>query len=329
MKKPIVSLLSLCSLLLLIGTSAFAADPQVGFSADKGLVVVRDGKTDAIVAVSPDAKGKWEKAAAADLVKYIELMSGAKPALANTAATVTAALNNRAPGTPVFIIGEAALQADPTLRAALTKVAKAKPMLRADAIVVKQAGNRIYLAGTNDDSHYFAAVWLLHQWGCRWYLPTEIGECIPSRPTLTVNNVNFTYAPPFEMRSYWCSWNGDGTGKAEFQARNFMNAESYAGMGHALAHYTDDLARQLGKSSFNVPFSEPQTTEKVVEKMAPEMEKRPPYGISLAIEDGNYENNSKEDAKLQAGIYDKYFLKPMMTDPMMAFYANVGNKLDE
>ncbi|MHB0935334.1 MAG: DUF4838 domain-containing protein [Armatimonadota bacterium] len=316
--------LLLLSLLLVAGAASLAAE-QVGFSADKGLVVVSNGKTDAIVAVSPAAKG-LEQAAAADLVKYIGLMSGAAPALANTKEAIDAALKSKA---PVLLVGELALQTEPGLRRELAKAAKAKPMLRADAVVVKRDGNRVYLAGTNGDSHYFAAAWLLQQWGCRWYIPTGIGECIPERPSLSINTLHYLYAPPFEMRSYWCSWNGDGTGKAEFQARNFMNGESFAGMGHALAHYTEELAKKTGKSSFNVPFSEPATAEEVVKKMGPGMEKRPSYGISLAIEDGSYTNESAEDAKLQAGIYDKYFLKPMMTDPMMALYTNVGKLLDE
>ena len=45
------------------------------------LTIAQGGKTQAIVAVSPEA-GTWEKRAAEDLVKYIEQMSGARPALA-------------------------------------------------------------------------------------------------------------------------------------------------------------------------------------------------------------------------------------------------------
>jgi len=311
--------------LLLIGLAACAAGQQVGFSAEKGLVIAREGKTDAIVAVSAAAKG-WEQNAAADLVKYIGLMSGAQPTLANTPDAIAAALKGKA---PLFIVGELALQTEPDLRKDLAKVARAKPVLRGDAIVAKRDGNRVYLAGTNEDSHYFAVAWLLQQWGCRWYLPTEIGECIPIHPTLSIDALNFTYAPPFEMRSYWISWNGDYTGKAEFERRNFMNGIGFAGQGHALGGFTGDLAKQTGNSIFNVPFSEPNTAEEVVKKMEPALDKLPPYGISLAIEDGSYQNDSKEDAKLQAGIYDKYFLKPMMTDPMMRLYANVGKLMDE
>jgi len=316
--------LTLLSLFLLAGVAAVAAGPQVGFSAEKGLVVVREGKTDAIVAVSPSAKG-WEQTAAADLVKYIGLMSGATPALANTKEAIDAALKSKA---PVFIVGELALQTDPSLRKALAGVAKPKPLIRADAVAVRQAGNRIYLAGNNEESHYYAVTWLLQQWGCRWYLPTAIGECIPAHATLTVNGLDFVYAPPLEMRNYWLSWNGDGTGAKEFQMHNFINGASYAGMGHALGQYTGDLAKSEGKSVFNIPFSEQKTADEIVKKMGPGMEQKPGYGISLAIEDGNFTNDSKEDARLQAGLYDKYMLKPVMTDPMMTLYSNVGKQLD-
>ena len=47
-------------------------------------------------------------------------------------------------------------------------------------------GNRVYVAGNNDDSHYFAVAELLWRWGCRWYIPTEFGECIPEESELTV-----------------------------------------------------------------------------------------------------------------------------------------------
>ena len=52
-------------------------------TAQEALKVVEEGKTKAVVIVDPKA-GKWEKRAASDLVKFVELMSGAKPALADT-----------------------------------------------------------------------------------------------------------------------------------------------------------------------------------------------------------------------------------------------------
>jgi len=58
---------------------------------------------------------------------------------------------------------------------------------------------------------------LLHKWGCRWYLPTDFGECIPETPTLALGALDEVYAPPFEVRNYWISWVGDNTGHLEFK----------------------------------------------------------------------------------------------------------------
>ena len=188
----------LFSLLMLLSCFVASCEAQVaGPGGQEHLVIAAKGHTSAIIVVSPDA-GKetkpgvwqqylankrpardymatpperpWEKQAALDLQKYIALMSGAKPQIADTPQTVEAALKSQA---PVFLIGEAAFRAEPSLRAALDKVTKETPVLRADAIVVRRTGNRIYLAGNNDDSHYYAVSWLLQQWGCRWYLPTS------------------------------------------------------------------------------------------------------------------------------------------------------------
>lgn len=169
--------------------------PSVGGpAADDTLTVAAGGKTRAVVVVAP-AAGKWEKQAAGDLAMYIERLSGARPAVADTAAAAAEALKSDA---PLLIVGAAALKAEPSLRQALDKVAKKDPVLRADAIALRRRGNKVFLAGTNDDGHYYAVVELLRRWGCRWYLPTEIGECIPAVPTLTVGALEFAYAPPFE-----------------------------------------------------------------------------------------------------------------------------------
>ena len=56
------------------------------------LTIADHGKTSTIVVVAPKA-GTWEKVAVADdLVLFIQLMSGAKPALANTDQAAAAAL---------------------------------------------------------------------------------------------------------------------------------------------------------------------------------------------------------------------------------------------
>src|SRR5687767_4716125 len=72
------SVLVALTLLSLHPTSLRAA--VAGESGNDDLVIA----TKATVVVSPTA-GEWEKKAAEDLVKYIQMMSGAAPKLANTA----------------------------------------------------------------------------------------------------------------------------------------------------------------------------------------------------------------------------------------------------
>jgi hypothetical protein len=297
-------------------------DRHAVLAADRDLVIADRGKTTAVVVLSPKA-GMWEKRAADDLVHYTELMTGARPALANTDDAVAAALKG---STPALIVGSAALVAEPSLRQSLDRVAKKDPVLRADAVVVRRQGSRVYLAGTNDDSHYFAVAELLHRWGCRWYLPTEFGQCIPEMPTLTVGQLDYAYAPPFEVRNYWIAWNGSQDGFPEFSRRNFMVPGVGVPNGHhpGLADYTKELVPP-GKTVLNVPIAEDATAAHVARKVAPQFAAGKSF--SLGMEDGIYQSDSPRDKELQAGLKDKYFLVPSQTDAFLTLYNKVCERL--
>jgi len=319
MKKHFVLLAAMA---VLAATLKAPAGAQVaGKSGANDLVIAQNGATQAAIVVAPDA-GTWEKRAAEDLQKYIEMMSGAKPILSDTDKfniDVLRGIN------AVFVIGQAAIKAEPSLQVALDKVKRKNPTLRADAIVVRHKGNRVYLAGSNDESHYFAISWLLQQWGCRWYMPTEFGEAIPEQAVLKVGALDFAYAPPFEIRHYWLSWNGDTTGANEFRRRNFMTETSMVGMGHAIGQYSEELVPP-GKTIFNISLSDPKTAAHIAGKI--EADYAAGKSISLAIEDGNYVSDSPSDKALQVD-WDKYMLKPSQTDAMMTLYNNVGKILRE
>lgn len=316
--KPLPVLI-LLGLFALPFTALRLAAQTAGAPEKDDLIIADASGAKATVVVAP-AAGKWEKQAAADLVKYIELMTGAKPALADTDETVAAALKAK---TPTLILGEEALKADTSLKAAIAKAAKPNPTLRADAFVVRRKGSRVFLAGNNDDAHYYAAAHLLHLWGCRWYLPTDFGECIPQHSALKVGELDFAYGSPFEVRHYWLSWNASGTGQLEFQRRNFGNSINVPN-GHALAHFTKDLIPK-GKSMFNVPIADDSTAEHVAKQVSAKFAKGEQF--SLGLEDGLYESDSPKDKELKSGYVDKYFLTPSMTDAFMTFYNNVARRL--
>lgn len=308
-------------------------------AADKDLTIADAGRTEAVVVVAPeaglpeskakdgtmvrghDAKGtrNHEWLAAADLVKYIEMMTGAKPALACTSEAIDAALKGKA---PVFLVGEEALKAKPELAKRIQAAAKKNPILGADAIGLRREGNHIYVAGNNDFAHYFAVAELLWRWGCRWYIATEFGECIPEVKTLTLGELDYAYGSPFEIRSYWISWVGDYTGMPEFQRRNMMvnGRRGFPSTGHALGQYTKDAPG--AKSTFNFAITAPETAAHVATKLEPGFAQG--NGISIGMEDGNYDSVYPKDVELMKLQWDKYMMRWSVTDPMLELYNNIA-----
>jgi hypothetical protein len=306
--------------LLLLMTSCLLRAQSAGTPGPDMLAVVQDGRPIASVVVAQDA-GELERAAASDLVKYVQMMTGA------TLPVVVRSAGTAAPAGPAIFIGKAAIAEDGTLPARLRAAAKKDPLVNADAIVMRRSRDRLYLAGNNDRAHYFAVSRLLQDWGCRWYMPTEFGEVVPEHRSLSVGALDFAYGSPFEIRNYWLSWLGDNTGREEFQRRNFASTATIPGGGHALAKYIKNLVPP-GKSAFNVPLSEPATAQEVAARIEADYAKGVP-GISLAIEDGLYRSDSASDQALQARIADKYMLAPSQTDSMVTLYNNVARILRE
>ena len=250
---------SLRTILIIVITillsSMATANEIAGKVTGKALTIVKNGRSDARIIVSPEA-GKEEGLAAQDLAKYIQLMSGVTIEIVNTPEKIEKALKSKH---PLFIVGEEALKADPSLKSELKKSVTRKPILRSDAIVLRRKSNRVYLAGSNDKSHYYAVAELLRLWGCRWYMPTEFGEVVPEHKRLSIGALDYSYAPPFEIRTYWISWVGDRTGQLEFQRRNFMTT-GRGGMpptGHAIGKYVKDL----GKGVMNIPLTDPENSQ--------------------------------------------------------------------
>lgn len=305
-------------LAVILSAAVALATPAPTAAAD-ALNIVTGGRSQAVVAVSPEA-GKWEAAGAADLVHYVEMMSGAKLDLADTAPAIEQALAGNA---PVLIVGKLALEQDASFAAAIRQAAKPDPVLRADAIGIRRRGNRVLLAGLNDDGHYHTIAELLRRWGCRWYLPTEIGECIPTGQDLRIELKDYFYGSPLEVRRYWISWLGDNAGRPEFMRRNMMN-EVHVPNGHILAKYTKDLAPE-GKTHWNVPITDDKTADHVARQVLPIYKSG--KHVQLGMEDGLYASDSPLDRELIGLQYDKYFMTQSVTDAFLVFYNKVADRL--
>ena len=295
------------------------ADEAAGARRDKELTLADKGVAQCRVVVRAEA-GDWETRAAEDLVRYIEKMSGAEVPVVSHPQEIEWALNSEE---TLILVGQVALDLNRGLADRLEGLRKENAVLRADAIVAQREGNRVYLAGLNDECHYYAVVELLERWGCRWFLPTEFGESIPEQKKLTLGKLDVAYAPPFEVRKYWLSWYGAQDGRQEFMRRNRMNELSVPA-GHALGGYVEDLVPP-GKTAYNLCLSSRETAAHVARQVMARFEKGD-RAVSLGMDDGIYESDCATDRVLHAGLWDKYFLVPSLTDAFMTLYNSVARR---
>ena len=113
-----------CATFLVIVSAAFGlAAACAAASRDAELIISENGSTRATIVVRAGA-GTWEQKAAADLKKYIGLMTGVEPPISTVV-----------PGgsDPVLLVGESALVAEPDLRQALLRGQKRDALVRSDA----------------------------------------------------------------------------------------------------------------------------------------------------------------------------------------------------
>ncbi|MHC4887526.1 MAG: DUF4838 domain-containing protein [Planctomycetota bacterium] len=95
-------------------------------------------------------------------------------------------------------------------------VGKTKAGLYAFRVVANNKGVGLY--GESETGTSYAIYELLHRLGCRWYMPTELGEVVPSKPNLAVPAMDEALAPATESRGIW-------QGGKDYLRRNRMDRE--------------------------------------------------------------------------------------------------------
>jgi hypothetical protein len=80
-------------------------------------------------------------------------------------------------------------------------------------IVADERGVGLY--GESEFGTSFAIYELLRDWGCRWFMPSELGEVVPELSEVMVPLQDRIKAPVTEYRGIW-----DRTGDADFMRRN-------------------------------------------------------------------------------------------------------------
>lgn len=177
------------------------------------------GKSDYVIVVAKDAIIP-EQTAAKELQAHLKLVTGAELPIMAEGTAVT--------GTRQIIVGqsEAFAKAFPTV--------DLKP-LKHDGIIIRTAGDRLYLLGGRPRGTVYAVDTFLEDTvGVRWWGPRADETYIPSKPTLTVPDLNVTYTPQLQYREAFYRGAFDGLYAARSKCNgNFEHVPDEQG-----GHYT-------------------------------------------------------------------------------------------
>jgi hypothetical protein len=212
---------------LVIGIAVTAATSHAA-----GVTIIEDGKAAAVIyapakvmseenvkAETPPEQ-KAEKArkrlreSVKDFAAILERISGAKLEI------VTGAPPRKSKSVPI-VIGKHALKR-------FGKPKKRSPFKQGWRIVVSRKG--VGLIGESDEATSYAIYELLDRLGCRWYMPGEMGEVLPSMKTVTLEKMNVSDFPATVLRDTWYR-------PVNFARRNRLGGIEPIGSGHGLESY--------------------------------------------------------------------------------------------
>jgi len=146
-----------------------------------------------------ELRRRLQRDSVADLALYLGKMTG-------TTIEIVEGLPAKDTRVPIYI-AEAAQQV-------FGPVGISKAGLYGFRVVASSKGLGLY--GESAYGTSYAIYELLHRLGCRWFMPTALGECVPNLPRLTVPETDASLAPATESR-------GMTQGGADFMRRNRMN----------------------------------------------------------------------------------------------------------
>ena len=227
------------------------AAPLVGFgllaeaAENNGVVLVENGQAKAMVCVpaglmakdatlKPDAHYRDQRAemdrrrlrdSVRDLIHYVKVMSGAELSLREGRAPADEKL------VPVYV-GDLA-------RDVFGPPTKSYPYEQGWRLAVGPQG--IGLIGESNLAASYALYEVLDRLGCRWYMPGDLGECIPRSATLHLAETDLSATPSTVYRGLWSpatrSSLGSGfvsmSGNEPFNRRNRQGGRALHG-GHGL-----------------------------------------------------------------------------------------------
>lgn len=206
-------------------------------TASADLSLAREGKPEATIVVVGEAPEALEAGQA--LQSFLGQMSGGAFALANEIP--------KAPSGGLVVVASVA---DVAAVGAVREVTALAAQVRDDGFALFCDGkSRLIIAARKPTALVFGAYEVLQRLGCRWFFPGELGEEIPSRPTISFPALSEVQNPDMIDRNMWYAYGGRPQWQIGayrlWQKRNRMGGVGFS-VGHNLARVVPP--EQYGKT---------------------------------------------------------------------------------
>ncbi|MHB0936043.1 MAG: DUF4838 domain-containing protein [Armatimonadota bacterium] len=191
------------------------------------------------------------------------------------------------------------------------------------------------MQGETHEAVSYAIYEVLDRLGCRWYLPGEMGECIPQRKTITLPEMDLQQSPRVVTRSIVY-------GDEAFKRRNRLGGFPYIA-GHRLERYVSkELLEQhldwqaeiggkrglhFGEVGYRLCWGNPEVAAAVADGLIAELDKHYVECISISPGDGSNFCECEKCRALDAGDWDPAMQCVSITDRYIHFCNQVAERV--
>lgn len=299
---------------------------QLLCSSASAATLVREGRATALILL-PKGPLESEKLAAKELVSHLKQMSGAdisqKEIEPEQLAETLSALHQEQQA--AIVIG----------RLALPKISKSKAFTEKSqlrgAFILKIDEHDIFATGINEGTHY-AALELLEQLGCRWFMPGDLGTVVPELKTVTLKSQEVVQAPSFPSRWFQMP-------DRDWQQRVRCGGDVFVG-GHGIpspkvkvdkttgeitpAEFAEFFALNNGKRTTRQHcISNPKFLAHVIAEVKQQRAKGKGPTLGMGPNDGRGFCECENCKALDSGDYDAFSGEPSVTDRYIWFFNQI------
>ena len=311
-------------------TVLFVVSVLAGLSCsyDREIVIVENG-VPRMGLVLPENPTSDERLAEEELRAFVQRMSGG-------------VLESVGPGSegPKFFLGRAdafdAAEFPDQIRDAASD-------LEPEAYLRVAVGSDLYLLGGSGRGALWAVYGLLHEFGCRWYMPAPDGEVVPRRATLAISGKPIIENPDFPFRQVWYTW-----GRAEVTGPEFHTWKRRNRLAHPQVMHGHNLKPSLPESaSFErrpelyalvsgeradtqVCTTNPEVVRLITETVNGYFDRYPDaLCYSLCPDDNDDFCECDNCTALDTGAFDIDRQKPVVSDRYVTFMNQVAEGIQE